>query len=244
MKVAAAQTKPIDGNIEANLSEHYRLTELAAKNEASLIVFPEMSLTGYQCELADDLSFTKNDSRLEKLRNLSADKNIVIVAGAPIKLNEQLHIGAFIFQPNGETKIYTKQFLHQGEDEFFTPNFNYNPLIELNSERISLAICADITNPIHPENASQKNASLYLASIFYTPNGIRECHEQLAAYAEKYSMNVLMANYGSASYHWEAAGQSAFWNSQGEKILQLNQDQEGLLIINWQADNYIGKAII
>jgi predicted amidohydrolase len=243
MKIAAAQVRPLDGNIEANLGEHYRLIELATENEVSLIVFPEMSVTGYQRESAEDLSFTENDSRLEKLKNLSVEKNIVIVAGAPIKLDGQLHIGEFIFQPNGKTEIYTKQFLHQGEDEFFTPSFDYNPLLELNGETISLAICADITNPIHPANAAQKNTSLYLASIFYTPNGISECYEQLSRYARKYSMNILMANYCGESYNWSAAGQSAFWSKNGEKVLQLSEDETGLLVIDWQAGNYTGKAI-
>ncbi len=45
MILAAAQTKPTRGDIEANLSDHYRLIELAVQNGAQLIAFPEMSIT-------------------------------------------------------------------------------------------------------------------------------------------------------------------------------------------------------
>ena len=61
MKIAAAQTKPVDGDIESNLLAHHRLIELASENNVKLLVFPEMSLIGYQKELANDLSFSETD---------------------------------------------------------------------------------------------------------------------------------------------------------------------------------------
>jgi predicted amidohydrolase len=48
--LAAAQTKPKRGDIDSNLLDHYRLVELAAINKANLIVFPELSITGYERE--------------------------------------------------------------------------------------------------------------------------------------------------------------------------------------------------
>ena len=46
MILAAAQTKPTQGNIDTNLQDHYRLIEMAVQNGAQLITFPEMSITG------------------------------------------------------------------------------------------------------------------------------------------------------------------------------------------------------
>jgi predicted amidohydrolase len=48
MILASAQTKPNQGDIQSNLIDHYNLIELASKNNVELIVFPEMSITGYQ----------------------------------------------------------------------------------------------------------------------------------------------------------------------------------------------------
>jgi predicted amidohydrolase len=231
MIIAAAQTKPFDNNTEQNIQEHFRLIELAAKKEVQLIVFPEMSLTGYQRELADELAFSENDLRLDAFKEKAVFNKMIIVAGAPIKINSQLHIGSFIFLPDNTVSIYTKQFLHQGEEYFFSPNFNCNPTIELDNEVISLAICADIANPIHPQNAYKNKTTLYLASIFYTPNGIAEAYQQLSDYARKYSMKILMANYGGPSYQYESAGQSAFWNNNGELTCKIEKQTEELLVV-------------
>jgi predicted amidohydrolase len=231
MKIAAAQIKPIANNTRENVINHMRMIDMAALQEVDLIVFPEMSLTGYERERAEQLSFSVNDSRLKVFIDKAKLNKMLIIVGAPIKINTQLHIGSFIFFPDGTSSIYTKQFLHNGEEKYFTPNFNYNPLIEFHKEKISIAICADITKPVHPFNASQRKTSLYVASIFYSPNGIAEGCKTLIGYAKEYKMNVLMANYTGTSYSLEAGGQSACWNKNGDLIKQLNTKEESLLII-------------
>jgi predicted amidohydrolase len=66
MILASAQTKPKRGDIKENLLDHYRLIELASEKGADLIVFPEMSMSGYEREKAGTLAFSENDPRLEK----------------------------------------------------------------------------------------------------------------------------------------------------------------------------------
>src|SRR6185312_5020539 len=127
IKIAAAQTLPHSQNTEANLRDHCRLAELAAQHSAQLIIFPEMSLTGYQRELAGNMAFSENDGRLDPLKKIAALHNIIIVAGAPIKTDAHLYIGAFIISPGNSLSIYTKQFLHSGEEKFFEPCFDHNP---------------------------------------------------------------------------------------------------------------------
>ena len=190
-----------------------------------------MSLTGYEREDAEALTFKENDERLSVFMEKAKQYQMFIVVGAPIKINSELFIGSFIFSPIGITKIYTKQFLHEGEELYFKAGNSLNPLIEWLGEKISFAICADISHPTHTENASKVNTTLYLASIFYTPNGINEAYTQLSAYAEKYAMNVLMSNYVGSSYSLQAAGKSACWNKKGELISQLNGLEENLLIV-------------
>jgi len=231
MKIAAAQIKSNSNNTNENIKQHLRMIDEAATKNVDLIVFPEMSLSGYERELADKLSFSENDSRLKVFKDKALSNGMLIIVGAPIKLNSQLHIGSFIFFPDGTKSIYTKQFLHEGEEIYFSPNFNFNPLINFHDEKISMAICADISNPKHPENASQNKTTLYIISFFYTPKGIAEGYQQLSEYAKKYSMNVLMSNYVGSSYNLDAAGKSAFWNKNGNIVKQLSEDKEDLLII-------------
>jgi predicted amidohydrolase len=231
MKIAAAQIRPLANNTTANIEKHLQMIDLAITQKVQLILFPELSLTGYEREMAGAMAFTENDPRLDALKEKAKTNGITIIVGAPIMLTEKLHIGAFVLLPNGKTEIYTKQFLHDGEEIYFSPSNNYNPLITFDGEQISMAICADLSHPAHAAQAAAKNTTLYLASIFYTPNGLPEAYQNLSSYAAKYGMKVLMANFTGTSYGMEAAGQSAFWNAKGQLKAKLTAKEEELLII-------------
>ena len=45
--IAVAQTCPVKGDVDANLEDHLRLAGCAASEGAQLVLFPELSLTGY-----------------------------------------------------------------------------------------------------------------------------------------------------------------------------------------------------
>jgi len=243
MILASAQTNPKRGDIASNLIDHYNLIELASKNQVDLIVFPEMSITGYERDKAMGLAFTETDSRLDKLRQLSIDKKMIVIAGAPILINKDLYIGAFILKPDFSISIYTKQFLHNGEEEYFKSSFDYNPILGLNNERISVSICADIDNPLHAENASKNDTTIYIASIFFSPNGIPNAHKTLSGYANRYRMNVLMSNYCGQSWGLDSGGHSGFWDKNGKLISNLNKTDSGLLIIEKNDNNWTGRTV-
>lgn len=240
MILASAQTRPKRGDINSNLNDHYRLIEKASHQGADLIVFPELSITGYEREEAHKMAFTENDTRLGNLKKLAVDNKIIIIVGAPIKINVDLFVGAFIFYPDSSVSIYTKQFLHQGEEEYYQSSFNYNPVINVGNDRIALAICADICNPLHPENASKAGCTIYMPGIFFTPEGIPTAHTLLSSYAKKYSMKVLMSNYGGQSWGRESGGRSAFWNDKGDLIIEMNDSGSGLIIV--EKNNEIWKG--
>jgi predicted amidohydrolase len=243
MKLAAAQTKPKRGNIKENLIDHYRLVETASNEGANLIVFPEMSITGYERENAGSLAFSLNDSRLDKLIKLAADKKIIVIAGAPIRINSDLFIGEFIIQPDKTITIYTKQFLHPGEEKYFKSSFEYNPIIKFDNESISPAICADINNPLHPKNAGKAGSSIYIASIFFSPKGVPSAHSSLSSYARIYSMNVLMSNYSGESWEQPSGGRSVFWDKNGKMIAEMNDSSSGLLIVEKNNGIWTGHAL-
>jgi predicted amidohydrolase len=216
---------------------------LATQNGAQLIAFPEMSITGYERENAQKLAFKKDDSQLDHLKQLASENKIIIIAGAPIQIGDEMFIGEFVISPNNSVSIYTKQFLHEGEDDFFQSSFDYNPMITIENKNISFAICADIDNPLHPENACKKATDIYIASIFFTPNGIPNAYRDLQSYAEKHKMNVLMSNFSGESWGYPSAGQSAFWNNKGELVGQMNDSDSGLLLVENKNDNWTSRIV-
>lgn len=78
--MALAQIAPRLGDFEANLETHARAAREAVGTGSDLIVFPELSLTGYLlADLVPELAIQLDDPRLEPL--LAASQDIDIVAG-------------------------------------------------------------------------------------------------------------------------------------------------------------------
>ena len=244
MILACAQTKPKRENIDENLIDHYRLIQMASDYGAELIVFPEMSISGYEREKAASLAFTPKDARIEPLISLAVEKKITIIAGAPIKVGTEMFIGEFILQPDGSVLIYTKQFLHPGEEEYYTSSFDFNPKINLANERISFSICADIDHPLHAENAKRADATLYISSLFFSPQGIPSAHKALSGYAKKHAMNVLMSNFSGETWGKPSGGRSAFWSNNGHLVVSMNDCDSGLIIVEKKKDQWSGQVII
>jgi predicted amidohydrolase len=159
MKIAAAQIKPIANNTDANIQNHLRMIDLAAQQNVDLIAFPEMSLTGYEREKAEMLLFTEKDARLSLFIEKAKQYQMLIIVGAPIKISLNYLLVLLFLLPMATRKCIPKQFLHDGEELYFSSSNLFNPIIECRNERISLAICADITHPIHAENAEKLDAT-------------------------------------------------------------------------------------
>lgn len=239
--IAAAQTIPVKGDVDKNLASHEKMVIIAAEKGAGLIVFPELSLTGYELELAPELGFTIYDKRLRPLIGLSKKFNMIIVAGAPLRMEKHLYIGALIISPDNTVSVYAKHHVHSTEKKVFQSGW-FDPKVYLGKEKASLSICADLSHQEHPANASIAGSTVYLASVFVTPDGYRKDASLLENYARKYHMTVLMSNFGGDSGGLPAAGKSAAWSDKGDKIAGLEGTGEGLVIA--RRENGIWKGEI
>ena len=240
--IAAAQTIPVKGNVVKNLESHEKMIVIAAEKGAGLIVFPELSLTGYELALAPELSFTIYDSRLKPLIALSHKFNMILVAGAPIRMDKKLYIGAIIISPDNSVSIYAKHHVHSSESKVFQSGW-FNPQIHLGREMASIAICADLSHSDHAANAFKAGSTVYLASVFVTPEGYGKDASLLENYARKYRMMAVMANYGGDSGGFAAAGRSAVWSEKGDKITGLEGVGEGLVIARKENGIWNGEAL-
>lgn len=64
MKIAIVQARPATGDIAANVSRHLELIDFA--DGADIVIFPELSLTGYEPALAKTLSLDPGDSTFSR----------------------------------------------------------------------------------------------------------------------------------------------------------------------------------
>jgi predicted amidohydrolase len=232
----------VRGDVEANLEGHIRLIHAAAEGQAQVLVFPELSLTGYELDLADDLAFSESDPRLTPLNALASSYNMTLIVGAPVRIETRLHIGAFILSPDRSVDLYTKHRLGAfpldaspdgivppAEATVFHPG-NRNPLVRFDGNTAAVAVCADIGRPSHPKDAADRGAKSYLASMFVIPADLEQDTARLRNYAVRHSMAVVFANYGGLTGGLPSAGSSAILSEQGEFLAQLQVTGAGVAI--------------
>jgi predicted amidohydrolase len=235
MKVAVAQTKPVTGDIENNIKNHLKLATLAADHGADIVIFPELSLTGYEPSLAKQLATGIDDSRLQIFQQLSNERQITIGVGLPTKAETGIHITMVLFEPNKPRQANSKMYLHADEEPFFVSGENLPGLL-INDTPIALAICYEIAIPQHAESAHKSGAQLYIASVAKTVKGVEKAWAGLSEIAQKYKMTVLLSNSVGMCEDGLCGGKSAAWNKKGELLGQLNDTDEGILLLDTQID--------
>jgi predicted amidohydrolase len=234
MRIAVAQTRPIKGDIPANIDNHKTLIDVATANGAEMIIFPELSLTGYEPELAGQLATDPDDSRFDEFQKISDTRRIVIGVGAPTKSETRPRISLVLFQPQRAREVYSKQYLHADEEPFFSKGGKQNAIIVVNGNKITPAICYEISVPAHAEAAANNGAAIYIASVAKTAGGVANATERLSEIARKYSMTVLMANCVGRCGRLECTGGSAIWSNTGSLLQQLDDRTEGVLVCDME----------
>lgn len=240
---SVAQINSVRGNYKHNIEKHIEYIKLAAQHDSKIIIFPEMSLIGYERELAKKQCFIKDDIRLDCFQKASVEHNIVIVAGAPLLLDDHLYIASWIFTPTMRQQIYIKKYLHLGEELYFYSSTQFDPAITLCDEQISFAICYDIEKDEHIECVKNKKSNYYAASIFYSKNGIQSGLKRLQYIAKEYSTVVMMSNYVGTCWELEAGGCSSIWSRNGDLVISADAYSECLLVAQNSNEEWKGKII-
>jgi len=242
MKICIAQTKPIKGNVSANIEAHKRFIELALTLNAEAIFFPELSLTGYEPELAKKLATNQNDNRLDIFQQICDNNQIIIGLGLPTATESHIRISMIIFEPNKPGQTYSKQQLHSDEFPYFENGVG-QVIIETNDKNIAPAICYESLQSTHIENAIKLGADVYLASIAKPANGIEKAYDYYPRVAKQYSIPVLMANCVGFCDNFLSVGKSAVWTKEGELVGQLDDKSEGILIFDTEKEEIVERIL-
>ena len=233
MNIAIAQIEPQAGKIQENIAQHEAMIRLAVEKGADFILFPELSLTGYEPDLAAELALSVEDDRLNTFQTWSNQHQITIGLGAPTQQKNGICISLLFFQPRQTRCCYSKKYLHQDEEPYFVPGTQFDGL-RIKDEKLAFAICYEISVETHTEAALSTGATVFIASVAKFQSGIDKAYQQLSATAKKYAVPTLLCNcLGSVEGgSGECVGQSAIWDASGALLGQLGANREGLLFFN------------
>jgi predicted amidohydrolase len=150
IKIALAQIDCRLGDIEANLKKHLHYIDAAIKARAEVIVFPELSLTGYSLKDAVfDVALPLDDKKLGALYEKS--KRISICFGL-VELTEKFEAkNTLVFLENGAVrarhrKVYLPTYGVFEEKRYFTPGNRFRAF-DSKLGRLGMLICEDMWHP-------------------------------------------------------------------------------------------------
>ena len=160
LRISTVSPKVYPGEVKKNLEIHKQsILELLDKDPGiKLIVFPELSLTGYTCGdlfLTTDLIRNTQEGISELTEFVKTLNGPVVIFGAPTtgEENSRLYNSAIIVGKSNEPLIINKTNLPSYqefyESRWFTPGIN-NSIFEIDGVRVGVEICEDLWVPNPP----------------------------------------------------------------------------------------------
>ncbi len=241
---AAAQYSAVAGDIAANVRRHLDFMDAAHGQGVDVLVFPELSLTGYEPTLAAGLAQGADTDCVAPLRARARESGMTVIVGLPLRSEvvDKPFIAALILHPDGTLAAQTKQHLHTGEERYFSAGTG-GPLLDAGGMPLALAICADFVHPAHAARAASAGARIYAASALIGESGYPVDSVLLQGYAQRHRMAVLLANHGGPTGGWTPVGRSAFWDAQGRSVAALPGPGDGLLVVRADGAGWSGGHV-
>jgi predicted amidohydrolase len=169
--VAAVQFEPQILDVQKNLATSRTLAFEAAAKGASIIVLPELCLSGYVLRNkreASECSQTRNGYQTEAFMPIAKRYNCHIVVGYIELCEGKLYNSAAVIGPSGLVANYQKHNLWANDYLWAESSSVINPVVITRSGRLGVLICRDAMNNYRESYMHYKqNERFYKRITFY-----------------------------------------------------------------------------
>lgn len=246
-KIALAQFSPHIGNLEANAQKMLEQANEAKKQNADLIIFPELSSIGYP---AEDLllrpSLTKRTQQV--FEQLKTVKDIVMVFGFVNQTEDGQRYNAAAVMKDGQVLgVYNKQNLPNysvfDEKRYFTEGYQHL-VFEYLGHKFGVLICEDVWSLSTVQQLAQLNVetALVLNASPYEVGKPQHRVETMSALAKQMNLNLVYANQVGGQDDLIFDGTSFVIAKDGSIVLQAESFKESLYFAEYEAEQQAFKA--
>ena len=259
MRIALGQINPTVGDFSGNLALMIRYAREAAGRGAEIVVFPELSITGYPPrDLVEKPSFIdRSEAAVRELGRATADLPLAVIAGYVGHATEQagklsgkpatnsavvLQAGHVVLR---QTKMLLPNYDVFDEARNFTPASTQS-IWENGADHVALTICEDAWNDMqfwpHPrygrdpvEELIRRGAST-LISINGSPYymGKRRLREDMfRAMVKRHKVPAVMVNQTGGNDQVVFDGTSFAMDAEGNVIAQAASFAEDLVLVDF-----------
>jgi NAD+ synthase (glutamine-hydrolysing) len=235
LRVALAQINPTVGDIRGNVRRISDCIARAKDEGAALVVFPELTISGYPPEdLLLKTSFL--EAARTALRELAAEtRDIVAVVGYPEQA-EDVYNTAAVLADGDIVATYRKMYLPNygvfDEQRYFQSGAEA-ALVELNGVALGISICEDIWEPGPPAMSEALAGAQVIVNLSASPYragyGARR-ERMLVQRAVDYLAAVVFVNTIGGQDELVFDGHSLAIDQDGEVLARAPQFEESLTI--------------
>jgi len=212
--IAVAQPMCTPCDVAANALTHASTVREAG---ARVVVFPELSLTGYEL---DAPALGVDDPRLGPLVEACAEVGSLALVGAPVEGDAgRAHIAMLAVDGTGVTVAYRKVWLGGTEPDRFAPG-DAPAVLEVDGWRLGLAICKDTGIPQHASDTAALGIDAYVAGVLESEEDAAVPGDRARRVAADHGVWVAIASFaGSTGGGYDrAAGGSGIWGPDGVAV--------------------------
>jgi NAD+ synthase (glutamine-hydrolysing) len=254
MKVALGQINTTVGDLAGNVARMVSAAREAARGGADLVVFPELSVTGYPPrDLIEKPTFIeRSEQHLERLATETADLGLAVICGYVGRASSPAGKGATnsaaILQKGNivfrQTKMLLPTYDVFDEARYFMPAENQK-LTRIEDTTVALTICEDAWNDKQfwerrlyrrdPVDELISAGGQLLISINASPYhmGKRELrHEIFSATARHHGVPLVYVNQVGGNDSLVFDGTSFAMNAEGSMIASAASFQEDLVFVD------------
>ena len=226
LDLAVAQPFTVSHDVAGNAQRHADAIRAAG---ARVVVFPEMSLTGYEF---DAVPLDPDDHRLAPLVRACADTGSVALAGAPVAAPRSgSSIGMLSVDAEGTTVGYRKMWLGGAETAHFVAGTE-PAIIDVDGWRLGLAVCKDTGVAEHAASMAGLGIDVYLAGVLEHDHDRNVQPARAAGITAEHGVWVAYASFaGSTGEGFRAsAGRSAIYRPDGTIVAEAGAEP-GVLVV-------------
>jgi len=220
LRVATATPEVSIGDVPTNVEAITKLYKGAVEAQSSLVVFPELSITGYTIQdLVAQPSLLKAAKQgLVELAQTTSGQNTVAVVGLPLKVGNAIYncaavisdgaIRGIIPKQNLPTynEFYEKRWYQTWDDRANTSidingepiPFGKDQLFAIGDELVGVEICEDLWVPQQPSTRLVANGATLIANPSASPEAVAKANYRRGLVAGTAARNVTGYIYSSA----------------------------------------------
>ena len=258
MRIALGQINPTVGDLAGNVDRMVRATREAAARGAQLVVFPELSVSGYPPrDLVEKPSFLAAAQRaLERLASETASLGPAVICGYPRRNDTgrgKTAANCAAYLAGGEIRFVQQKMLLPTYD-VFDESRNFEPgdrevLYQDLGRRLAITICEDVWNdkqfwerqlyprdPVEELTAGGADLLINLSSSPYHMHKRRLRREMLAAIARRRGLPVVLVNQVGGNDQLVFDGSSFVLDATGEVRALARSFEEDLVLYDTETN--------